>query len=156
MISNKTILSRFLYTVIQWFPTFCFSGTPSLILKVSEEQLPNWNCSFAGFIALLLKIYLQKMHSGLLKYSTLYPRSLIFPAADRFELMINLWPEKRGEIFLYEQSSGWTDEAWLHVTWDEVWPVKTSKLRVLMLHLHPSKFAILTGNLQYKIVEPIL
>ena len=79
--------------------TFCFPGTPSLILKISEDPFPNWNCSFAGFIASLLKISLQKMHSGLLKYSTLYPRSLIFPVADRFELMINLWTDKRWRTF---------------------------------------------------------
>ena len=107
---GQTKATHLTYAVAQWFPTFCFPGTPSLILKISADPLPNSNCSFANFIASLLKISLQKMYSDLLcsvrhrikpnfKYSTLYPRSLIFPVADRFELMINLWTDKRWRTF---------------------------------------------------------
>ena len=50
------------------------------------------------------------MHSGLLcsvwhgikpnfKYSTLYPCRLIFPVADHFKLMINLWTDKHWRTF---------------------------------------------------------
>ena len=99
-LSSSLLGKEYAEVLEEWFPIFCFPGTPSLILKISADPLPSWNCSFAGFIASLLKISPQKMHSGLLcsvrhgikpnfKCSTLYPRSLIFPVADRFELMIN-------------------------------------------------------------------